>query len=67
MDPTRLQRLREALGFSQRELATEFGVAHGAIGLPVFWGIASVALTAVPVIFGEQWLPAVFPLGVAFT
>ena len=35
---------------------------HGAIGLPVFWGIASVALTAVPVIFGDQWLPAVFPL-----
>jgi transcriptional regulator with XRE-family HTH domain len=33
VDPTRLQRLREALGFSQRELATEFGVAHGAIGL----------------------------------
>jgi O-antigen/teichoic acid export membrane protein len=36
--------------------------AHGAIGLPVFWGLASVASTAVPVIFGEQWLPAVFPL-----
>jgi O-antigen/teichoic acid export membrane protein len=35
---------------------------HAAIGLPVFWGIASVALTAVPVIFGAQWLPAVFPL-----
>jgi O-antigen/teichoic acid export membrane protein len=35
---------------------------HGAIGLPVFWGLASVASTAVPVIFGEQWLPAVFPL-----
>jgi O-antigen/teichoic acid export membrane protein len=35
---------------------------HGAIGLPVFWGIASVASTAVPVIFGAQWLPAVFPL-----
>jgi teichuronic acid exporter len=35
---------------------------HGAIGLPVFWGLASVASTAVPVIFGAQWLPAVFPL-----
>jgi len=35
---------------------------HGAIGLPVFWGIASVALTAVPVIFGKQWMPAVLPL-----
>lgn len=35
---------------------------HGSIGFPVFWGIASVALTAVPVIFGEQWMPAVFPL-----
>jgi len=36
--------------------------AHAAIGLPVFWGIASVAATAVPLIFGAQWLPAVFPL-----
>jgi teichuronic acid exporter len=35
---------------------------HGTIGLPVFWGLASVAATAVPVIFGEQWIPAVFPL-----
>jgi teichuronic acid exporter len=35
---------------------------HAAIGLPIFWGLASVALTAVPVIFGAQWLPAVFPL-----
>jgi transcriptional regulator with XRE-family HTH domain len=33
VDPARLQRLREALGFSQRELAAEFGVAHGAVGL----------------------------------
>jgi predicted unusual protein kinase regulating ubiquinone biosynthesis (AarF/ABC1/UbiB family) len=29
----RLRRLREAIGFSQRELAKEFGVAHGAVGL----------------------------------
>ena len=29
----RLQRLREALGFSQRDLAVEFGVTHGAVGL----------------------------------
>jgi len=36
--------------------------AHAAIGLPIYWGIASVAATAVPLIFGEQWLPAVFPL-----
>jgi PST family polysaccharide transporter len=35
---------------------------HAAIGLPVFWGIASVAATAVPVIFGAQWSPALFPL-----
>jgi teichuronic acid exporter len=35
---------------------------HGTIGLPVFWGLAAVAATAVPVIFGEQWIPAVFPL-----
>jgi O-antigen/teichoic acid export membrane protein len=35
---------------------------HGTIGLPVFWGIASVAATAVPVIFGAQWMSAVFPL-----
>ncbi len=33
VEPARLQRLREALGFSQRDLAAEFGVAHGAIGL----------------------------------
>jgi O-antigen/teichoic acid export membrane protein len=36
--------------------------AHAAVGLPVFWGIASVAATAIPLIFGEQWLPALFPL-----
>lgn len=36
--------------------------AHAAIGLPVFWGIASVAATAVPVIFGAQWLPAILPV-----
>ena len=35
---------------------------HAAVGLPVFWGIASVAATAVPVIFGSQWLPAIFPV-----
>src|SRR5687767_8174199 len=29
----RLRRLRDTMGFSQRELAKEFGVAHGAIGL----------------------------------
>jgi transcriptional regulator with XRE-family HTH domain len=33
VNPARLHRLREALGFSQRDLAAEFGVAHGAIGL----------------------------------
>ena len=33
VNPARLQRLREALGFSQRDLAAEFGVAHGAVGL----------------------------------
>jgi predicted unusual protein kinase regulating ubiquinone biosynthesis (AarF/ABC1/UbiB family)/DNA-binding XRE family transcriptional regulator len=31
-DGRRLRRLREALGFNQREMATDFGVAHGAIG-----------------------------------
>ncbi len=35
---------------------------HAAIGLPVFWGIASVAATAVPLIFGPQWVAAIFPL-----
>ena len=30
---TRLMKLREALGFSQREMAKEFGVTQGAIGL----------------------------------
>jgi predicted unusual protein kinase regulating ubiquinone biosynthesis (AarF/ABC1/UbiB family)/DNA-binding XRE family transcriptional regulator len=32
-EAARLRRLREALGFSQRELAAELKVAHGAIGL----------------------------------
>jgi teichuronic acid exporter len=55
---TRLAADREEAG----KLMLETIRTHGAIGLPVFWGIASVALTAVPVIFGAQWLPAVFPL-----
>lgn len=29
----RLRRVRECLGFSQRDMATELGVAHGAVGL----------------------------------
>jgi teichuronic acid exporter len=36
--------------------------AHAALGLPIFWGLASVAATAVPLIFGDPWLPAVMPL-----
>jgi predicted unusual protein kinase regulating ubiquinone biosynthesis (AarF/ABC1/UbiB family) len=32
-DAARVRRLREILGLSQRELAEEFGVAHGAVGL----------------------------------
>lgn len=32
-EAARLRRLREALGLSQRELAAEFRVAHGAVGL----------------------------------
>ncbi len=51
---------------TQREEAAKLMLetmrTHATVGLPVFWGLASVAATAVPVIFGAQWLPAVFPL-----
>jgi hypothetical protein len=32
-EAVRLTRVREALGFSQRQMADELGVTHGAIGL----------------------------------
>lgn len=35
---------------------------HAVIGFPVFWGLATVADVAVPVLFGERWNAAVFPL-----
>lgn len=51
-----------AQGDEAAKLMLETMRTHATIGLPVFWGLASVAATAVPVIFGAQWLPAVFPL-----
>ena len=35
---------------------------HAAVGFPIFWGIASVAAVAVPVLFGAKWDASVFPL-----
>jgi O-antigen/teichoic acid export membrane protein len=35
---------------------------HATLGFPLFWGLAAVAHLAVPVLFGERWQPAVFPL-----
>lgn len=39
---------------------------HAVVGFPIFWGLASVADSAVPVLFGERWQAAVFPL-IAFS
>ena len=35
---------------------------HAAVGFALFWGLAAVAPFAIPVLFGVQWLSAVFPL-----
>ena len=35
---------------------------HAIVGFALFWGLASVAAYAVPVLFGAQWHWAVFPL-----
>ncbi len=35
---------------------------HAVIGFPVFWGLAAVAGVAVPVLFGQRWSDAIFPL-----
>jgi teichuronic acid exporter len=32
------------------------------IGFPIFWGLAAVAVYAVPVLFGSRWGASVFPL-----
>ena len=36
--------------------------SHAIVGFALFWGLASVAAYAVPVLFGVQWHWAVFPL-----
>ncbi len=36
--------------------------SHATVGFPVFWGLAAVAYLAVPVLFGDKWNDAVFPL-----
>ena len=36
--------------------------SHAIVGFALFWGLASVAAYAVPVLFGSQWHWAVFPL-----
>lgn len=36
--------------------------AHALAGFALFWGLAAVAAYAVPVIFGNQWGSAIFPL-----
>ena len=36
--------------------------SHALVGFALFWGLASVAAYAVPVLFGAQWHWAVFPL-----
>ena len=36
--------------------------SHAIVGFALFWGLASVAAYAVPVLFGAQWHWAVFPL-----
>jgi O-antigen/teichoic acid export membrane protein len=39
---------------------------HAVVGFPIFWGLAAVADSAVPVLFGSKWQAAVFPL-IAFS
>ena len=36
--------------------------SHATVGFPVFWGIAATAAYLVPVIFGDRWGLAIFPL-----
>ncbi len=35
---------------------------HATVGFPAFWGLAAVASLLVPVIFGDVWRFAIFPL-----
>lgn len=36
--------------------------AHATIGFALFWGLATIAPYAIPVLFGASWSAAVFPL-----
>ena len=35
---------------------------HATIGFPVFWGLGAIASVLVPVVFGDPWRLAIFPL-----
>ncbi len=35
---------------------------HATVGFPIFWGLAAVANTAVPVLFGAKWELSILPL-----
>jgi len=35
---------------------------HATAGFPIFWGLAAVAVYAVPVLFGRGWESSIFPL-----
>jgi O-antigen/teichoic acid export membrane protein len=52
-------------GLGAKRLLLETVRTHAVVGLPMFWGIASVASIAVPLLFGDKWQAAVLPL-VAF-
>ena len=35
---------------------------HAIVGFALFWGLGAVASYAIPVLFGNHWQPAIFPL-----
>ena len=53
--------LREDRGAAAK-LLLETIRTHAIVGFPIFWGLAAVASYAVPVLFGDRWAAAVFPL-----
>ncbi|HUY83180.1 MAG TPA: oligosaccharide flippase family protein, partial [Steroidobacteraceae bacterium] len=53
--------LREDRGAAAK-LLLETIRTHAIAGFPIFWGLAAVAPYAVPVLFGNRWAAAVFPL-----
>src|SRR5262249_23129487 len=42
-------------GPGAKRLLLETVRTHAVVGLPMFWGIASVASIAVPLLFGDKW------------